>query len=739
MITEFIITGMHCAACSSSIERTVRKIDGVEAAYVNLMTERLLVRSENILDDRIIAAVSKIGFKAEKRSKEADLKKETEKKIERKGQKTTLIVALVFAFLLFYVAMFPMIGLYSPVTPETPRLYAILQIILLLPILFVGIPMYKRGISAVFHKNPNMDTLVAIGTIAAIAYSVVSVIRIFSGDIHAAHDMYFESAGVIIALVYLGKYFEAQAKDKTTESVRALTTLNPKTATVILQSGVEKEIENSELLKNDVVLVRPGGSFPADGIIIEGSTAVNEAMLTGESLPVDKAVGDKVTSGSVNISGAIKIRCEDVGADTTLSRIIRLVEEAQGTKAPVARLADKISAIFVPIVTLIAIIAAGIWLIVNGNVSFALKVFVSVLVIACPCALGLATPTAIMVGTGRGAKNGILIKSGEALENVCKTNIIALDKTGTLTVGHPALTDFLVFTGEKDELFSLFASGEKPSEHPLGRAILDGYMQNYPGNKAHIIPAKDFQAIVGFGATAFVDNKKLIMGTEKLMNENGLTAPNVMHLVNEGKTVMFMAVDGVVSCAAAVSDTIREDARETISRLNAMNIKTVLITGDNRKTAEAIARAAEIKDVRAEALPEMKADIIAELKTGGKKVIMVGDGINDAIALSLADTGVTLGTANDTAIASADIVLLYDRLSLLPDAIALSRRTMLTIKQNLFWAFAYNCVGIPIAAGVLYAFGGTLLNPMIAALAMSLSSLTVLLNALRLKTVKIKS
>lgn len=732
---------MSCAACSKAVERAVGRVDGVEAAHVNLATERLRVRSENDISQSVIAAVERAGYGA---AVAQSIKKQSaideEKKLrEIAKKKRELIIAAIFTIPLFYISMGTMMGLPSPVTSDTPKLFALVQLALLMPVIIAGRGFYTRGISALVRLHPNMDSLIAVGTIASMAYSLYSVWRIFNGDMHGVHELYFESIGTIITLVMLGKYFEARAKGKTGDALKALINLAPDEASVIDKSGVERRVRIEELLPGDVVIVRPGENMPVDGTIVSGATSVDESMLTGESMPIDKLEGDSVTGGSLNISSAITVKAVHVGDDTMLSGMIRLVSEAQGAKLPIERLADKISGVFIPIVGAIAIVSGAIWLIVGEPLSMALRAFVSVLVIACPCALGLATPTAIMVGIGRGAKLGILVKDAEALETTCKVRKIALDKTGTLTKGKPAVTDVLAYTLDEDELAALFASGERLTEHPLGKAIT-AYAE---GKGLELSKPSSFEALPGRGARATVDGKTLYMGNMALMEESGAEineniGADAERIASQGKTPMLISCDGEIAGLIAVADEIKPEAPKAVKRVKDMGIGVTLITGDNKNTAAAIGAIAGITDIMSGVLPTQKAERIKEMQADGSLVAMAGDGINDAVSLAQADVGFSFNDGTDAAIAGASIVLMRNDLGGIPDAILLSRATMRTIKQNLFWAFAYNCIGIPIAAGLLHAFGGPLLNPMIAALAMSFSSVTVLLNALRLRVKKIK-
>lgn len=740
MLKEYSITGMSCAACSNAVERAVKKVSGVNAAHVSLAAEKLRVRSDSDLSEAVFAAVKKVGFgitHAQSAKKQSAIDRERRLR-QAKLHKRRLMVAAAFTIPLFYLSMGTMIGLPSPITPETPLLFALAQLLLLIPIIIAGRHFYVRGISALVKLHPNMDSLVSVGTIASMVYSLYSVFLIVSGDRHAAHNLYFESVGVIITLVMLGKYFEMRAKAKTNDALDALINLTPDTAVVIDPNGEQHEVSVSEILPKDLLFVKPGASIPCDGIIVKGSTSVDESMLTGESLPVDKAVGDNVTGGSINLGGAFVFKAEQVGEDTMLSSMIALVEEAQSVKLPIARLADKISGIFVPTVALIALISGILWLVLGETPLHALKVFVSVLVIACPCALGLATPTAIMVGTGRCAREGILIKDGTTLETAGKLKCIAFDKTGTLTEGRPVVTDIIPIGTDETEMLTLFASAEMLSEHPLGRAVTECAANR----QLSLIQPDSFIALSGMGAKATVNGSEILMGKPALMQENGIDmdegiTAELNALESQGKTCMLMARDGVLTGMVAVSDLIKPNADKLIEKLHSMGVKTVLITGDNEGTARTIASQAGIEEVRSNVLPKDKAEIIKQLQSQYGLVGMVGDGINDAVALAQADVGFSFNTGTDVAMAGASIIVMHKSILGISDAVLLSKRTMLTIKENLFWAFAYNCIGIPIAAGLLYAFGGPLLNPMIAALAMSFSSVTVLLNALRLKIVKV--
>ncbi len=584
-----------------------------------------------------------------------------------------------------------------------------------------------------------MDSLVAIGTLAAFLYSLYTTLQIANGQIQGMHhhQLYYESAGIIIALILLGKYLESKSKGKTSEAIKKLMGLQPKTA-IVLVDGKEVETPIEEVEIGDILLVKPGTKIPVDGVVIEGYTSVDESMLTGESIPVEKNVGSKVTGASINKNGVIKFKAEKIGGDTALAQIIKLVEDAQGTKAPIAKLADTVSGYFVPIVIAIAVVASLLWFLIGGkDIVFVLTIFISVLVIACPCALGLATPTAIMVGTGKGAENGILIKGGEALESAHKVNTVIFDKTGTITEGKPKVTDIVLNNNVKEEyLIKIASSAEKGSEHPLGEAIVKyGEEKNIKFEKVD-----NFKAIPGAGIQVTINDESILLGNRKLMNDNNIKLGDLEEksniLASQGKTPMYIAVDGNLSGIIAVADVVKESSKKAIEILHDMGIKVAMVTGDNAKTANAIANQVGIDMVLAEVLPEDKSKEVEKLQNQGKFVAMVGDGINDAPALAKADIGIAIGSGTDVAIESADIVLMKSDLIDVPTAIKLSHETIKNIKQNLFWAFGYNTIGIPVAAGILYVFGGPLLNPMIAAAAMSLSSVSVVSNALRLKNFK---
>lgn len=745
---EMKVGGMTCASCSKAVERVVKKLDGVESVSVNIATEKASINydSSKVRLSQIKKAITKAGYEPlddEARKNVAEDEDKIRKEKEMKSLFQKFIVAIVFAIPLFYIAMGPMIikplgpwPVPEIINPMTNTLnFALIQLILVIPIMIAGYKFYINGFKSLVHLSPNMDTLVAIGTSAAFIYSLYTTYQIASGHVMEMHDhqLYFESAGIIIALILLGKYLESRSKGRTSEAIKKLMGLQPKTA-IVLMDGKEVETLIEEVEVGDIILVKPGSKIPVDGIVINGYTSVDESMLTGESLPVEKKVGDLVTGASINKNGTIQFEAKKVGSDTALAQIIKLVEDAQGEKAPIAKLADVVSGYFVPTVIAIALISSVLWYFVGGkDLVFALTIFISVLVIACPCALGLATPTAIMVGTGKGAENGILIKGGEALESTHKIQTIVFDKTGTITEGKPKVTDIVVNNIDEDYLIKLASSAEKGSEHPLGEAIV-----KYGEEKGiEVVKVDDFKAIPGFGIQVKIDGKIVILGNKKLMLNKEVEfeglAEKSDELAAQGKTPMYIAIDGKLAGIIAVADVVKESSKKAIDKLHSMGIKVAMLTGDNVKTANAIAKQVGIDVVLAEVLPEDKSNEVEKLQSQGKFVAMVGDGINDAPALAKADIGIAIGSGTDVAIESADIVLMKSDLMDVPAAIKLSDETIKNIKQNLFWAFGYNTIGIPVAAGLLYIFGGPLLNPMIAAAAMSLSSVSVVTNALRLK------
>ncbi len=737
------IGGMTCAACAQRVEKALAKLNGVDSASVNFATEKATVVFQPGVTrlSNLRAAIEQAGCQALKVKQEnAADEDRARKQRDIRILWTKFIVSAVFSLPLLYIAMAPMIGFVRLPFPawlepmQYPLRYALAELLLVIPSLAVGYRFYAVGFKALWQRSPNMDSLIAVGTTAAVVYSVYNTFQIAYGHFSAVDMLYYETAGVIITLILLGKSLEAVSKGRTSEAIKKLMGLAPKTA-IIVEDGVEREIPIDEVAIGDVLVVKPGSKIPVDGVVLSGHTAIDESMLTGESMPVDKQAGDKVYAASLNTTGRVTFRAEKVGGDTALAQIIKLVEDAQGSKAPIAQMADIVSGYFVPIVIAIAILAGVSWYFgTGGDVKFALTIFISVLVIACPCALGLATPTTIMVGTGKGAEHGILIKGGEALETTHKVNTIVFDKTGTITEGKPTVTDVKPAPGfDPDELLRLTASAEQGSEHPLGQAIVAGAQ----AKGLALQPVEDFSSITGRGIEAKIDGKGVLAGNRALMVERGIVLEALEeaegHLADEGKTPMYVAVDHNLAGIVAVADVVKPSSRNAIDSLHHMGIQVAMITGDNAKTAAAIARQVGIDRVLSEVLPQDKSNEVKKLQAEGRKVAMVGDGINDAPALAQADIGIAIGSGTDVAMESADIVLMRSDLMDVPAAIELSRRTISNIKQNLFWAFGYNVIGIPIAAGLLHLFGGPLLNPMFAAAAMSLSSVSVLTNALRLK------
>lgn len=735
------IAGMTCASCAKSVERAIAAIEGVADVSVNIATEkaRVIYDPSKTRISEIKNAVDQAGYKALELEtvNEADSDK-IDKDKARNNLWVRFLVAVIFTAPLFYISMGHMVGLPVPdiIKPDlNPLNFALAQLILVIPSMISGYRFYTVGFSRLFKREPNMDSLIAVGTGAAFLYSMYSIFQIINGNPDHAHNLYFESVGVIITLILLGKYLETVSKGKTSDAIKKLMGLAPKTA-IVIHDGVEMTIPIEEVEIGDIILVRPGEKIPVDGEVIEGRTSIDESMLTGESIPVEKNPGSRVVGATINKNGTIKFKATKIGKDTVLAQIIKLVEEAQETKAPIAKLADVISGYFVPIVMAIALIAGIAWYISGQTMIFSLTIFVSVLVIACPCALGLATPTAIMVGTGKGAEHGILIKGGDALETTHKIQTIVFDKTGTITEGKPVVTD-IITSGElsEEELLRISASAERGSEHPLGEAII-----NEARNKQlDLLNADEFEAIPGQGIEVVLQGKRTLLGNKRLMDNKNIEISlqnESDRLALEGKTPMYIAIEGELAGIIAVADVIKPSSKRAIDALNEMGIDVVMITGDNKSTAQAIASQAGIDRVLAEVLPQDKAEQIKKLQAENKKVAMVGDGINDAPALAQADIGIAIGSGTDVAMESADIVLMRNDLLDVPAAIQLSKHTIRIIKQNLFWAFAYNSLGIPIAAGLLHIFGGPLLNPMIAAAAMAFSSVSVVTNALRLKRFK---
>ena len=749
MKTEtYLIEGMHCAACSAAVERVTRRIDGVARSDVNLTMNRMTIEYDEskVTPQLIISKIEKAGYGA----RQLEAKKEEKKDLdaEEKAQEAAfrrerngIIAALVLAAVLLYISMGSMFGAPLPdiIDMHTHAVnFALVQLLLSTVIMYIGRRFYVSGFKALRHLNPNMDSLVAIGSTAAYIYSLV-VLFLLSDNPSLVHDgLYFESAAVVVTLVSLGKHMESASKHKTTGAIRRLMALTPDTAVLRGENGSLTEVPTGILRVGDVVLVRPGERVPLDGEVVEGEGGVDESMLTGESLPVDKAPGSEVIGGSIGVNGSLYVRVTRVGADTTLSKIIKIVEDAQGKKAPISKIADKVAGVFVPIVMAIAVLAAIVWLIAGQEVSFVLKVFTSVLVIACPCAMGLATPTAIVVGTGLGAQNGILIKSGEALETLHGVNTAVLDKTGTVTEGKPAVTDVLCAGAERGEILAVASAVEAASAHPLAEAVLRAAGEEGICSSAQVT---GFENLSGRGLSAELGGEGVLVGSPRLMEESGVDVSAISgeaeRLSGEGKTVMFVARGGALLGAIAVADPVRETSAAAIARLKEMGLRVVLLTGDNSRAANYIGAQVGADEVIAEVLPGDKADVVRSIQEKGGRVIMVGDGINDAPALTQADVGCAVGGGSDIAIESADVVLMKDDLGDVPKAVRLSRLTITNIKENLFWAFCYNTIGIPIAAGVLYPFFEILLSPMLGALAMSLSSVCVVGNALRLRGKKL--
>jgi len=738
---EIPVQGMTCASCVSRVEKAVSRVEGVQSVTVNLLTETATVAylPQIAKLSQIKQAIQKAGYiplevREEGRVDAHQEMKERERQVL--GIKTA--VAAMFALPLLAIAMGHSLGLVLPdgLDPaQHPLRFALIQLALTLPVVWAGFQLYKNGVKSLWNLSPNMDALIAVGTGAAVGYSLANTWLIWQqgggGELH----LYYETAGVILMFILLGKYLESVTKGRTSQAIKKLMAIQPKTAAV-LQAGQEIILPVEEVEAGELVRVRPGETIPLDGVVIEGASSVDESLLTGESLPAEKRVGDEVTGGGINQNGLLTIRVTRVGKDTTLAHIIRLVEDAQGSKAPIARLADQVAGMFVPVVMAIAVLAGLGWLAAGESVTFSLSIFIAVLVIACPCALGLATPTAIMVGTGKGADMGVLIKGGEALEQLRKINVVVFDKTGTITRGKPEITDIIPLDGTpEDQLLSLAAGAEVGSEHSLGAAIVQGAKTR----GLTLLRAEGFKAMPGQGIEAKVGGIRLLMGNLALMRDRGViqTAhPDEKGLSQAGKTVMYLALDGRLSGLLAVADPIRPESRETIEVLHRKGIQVVMLTGDNRHTARAVAAQAGIDRVIAEVFPADKEKEIRRLQAEGLKVAMVGDGVNDSPALARADVGIAIGTGTDIAMESAHVVLMRGSIQDVAVAIRLSEATLRNIKQNLFWAFAYNTLGIPIAAGVLQIFGGPLLNPMIAGAAMAFSSVSVVSNALRLKRFK---
>jgi len=748
MKKKYDITGMTCSACSAHVEKSVKKLDGVKNVNVNLLTNSMQVDYDEKLlkSGDIVKAVEKGGYgAAEAGQKAQNTQNESAAAVTEKEMKFRLIVSFCFMLPLFYISMGHMFSWPLPEIlkgHENMMIFALTELMLTLPIMYVNRKYYINGFKSLFMRSPNMDSLVAIGSGAAVVYSMIAVFKMayflgrgMTNDAHGQMmELYFESAAMILALITLGKFFESRSKGKTGEAVKKLLNLAPKKAFVI-RNGEETEVAAEEIVVGDIVAVKPGSGIPADGIITQGNSFVDESAITGESIPVEKVPGSKVVCATINKNGSFLFRVEKTGDDTTLSQIVHLVEEAGGSKAPIAKLADRVAGIFVPTVILIAAAATAIWLIAGMGTGFAVSIGIAVLVISCPCALGLATPTAIMVGTGKGAQNGILIKSAESLETAHLIDTVVLDKTGTITEGKPAVTDIIAYT-DKKELMNIAYSAEKKSEHPISAAIVE----KAESENAVLLNVSDFEAISGRGIRCTTDGKTVFAGNKALMSENGIENSEAFEkadlLAQKGRTPVILACEGKVIGVIAVADRVKDTSRKAIDEFKKAKMQIYMMTGDNEKTARAIASDVGIDNVFAQVMPADKEEKIRLLQSEGRKVAMIGDGINDAPALARADTGIAIGAGTDIAIESADIVLVKNDLLSAAAAFELSRATIKNIKENLFWAFIYNIIGIPIAAGVFYPFFGLKLNPMIGAAAMSMSSVFVVSNALRLRGFK---
>lgn len=737
MTEQFAVTGMTCAACSAHVEKAVSRLSGVQSAPVNLMLGSMTVTYDEkaVTEGDIIAAVKAAGYGASPASQtdQGQLRRDQDSALRRR--KKHLIWSVVFLVPLFYLSMGHMMGLPLPQVLHThPLLLACLQLALVIPILILNRNYFTVGFSRLVKLSPNMDSLVAVGAAAGLVYSLIEMGLLAAGQVSGMPDLYFESAGMILTLVTVGKYLEERSRGKTTGAISALLALAPESA-MVRRQGQELTIPTEEIVAGDTVIVRQGGRIPVDGVITDGHAAVDESAITGESLPVEKVPGDAVTSATVTSSGYLELRATRVGGDTTLSQIIRLMEEAASSKAPISRLADRISGIFVPVVMAISLTAALLWAFVGGmDVRFCLSIAIAVLVISCPCALGLATPVAIMVGTGQAAQQGILIKSAESLELLHKVQTVVLDKTGTVTMGQPRVTDILCAPGvTEEELLCVAASAEKPSEHPLAHAIVEESQARH----IPLCPVSGFRSVPGGGIQATLSGEAVLAGNAGYLAQNGVSLAameaDAHRLAEDGKTPLFFAESGHLLGCIAVADVVKPDSAKAIAALRRMGRRVVLLTGDNQRTANAIARQIGVDQVIAQVLPQDKAKCVAQLQQQGQRVAMVGDGVNDAPALAQADVGLAIGAGTDIAIESADVVLMKSSLLDIPAAMGLSRAVLRNIKQNLFWAFFYNSIGIPVAAGVLYPALHLTLNPMLAAAAMSLSSVCVVSNALRLR------
>ena len=739
--STFNVTGMSCASCARTVENALNKNEDIKAS-VNIATEKVNIEyDENKYNfEKIKKIVENSGYGLVETLSEEEKMQMYEDKI--KSLRNKLILAAVFAIPLMYISMGHMMGIHLPdiVNPKkNAAIYSIVQLLLTIPVVYAGKDFFIHGFKNLVRKSPTMDSLIAMGASAAIIYSLYATYMTITVDPEYHMNLYFESAGTIITLILLGKLLEARTKGQTSSAIKKLIGLQPKKAKII-ENGVEKEVLIENIKVGDIIVVKPGEKIAVDGKIVNGNTSVDESMITGESIPVSKNIGDKVIGGSINKNGSIQFEATEIGKDTVLSQIIKLVEEAQGSKAPISRMADIVAGYFVPIVIMIATITGIVWFISGSGLTAALTFFISVLVIACPCALGLATPTSIMVGTGKGAENGILIKSGEALETAHKIKTVVLDKTGTITKGKPVLTDLKVYSNfDENEILQLAASAENNSEHPLAEAIVNGAKEKNVEFKQY----DKFRAMPGYGIRATIDEKEIQIGNRKLMASRKISTEAAEKdyeiLSNEGKTPMFISVNNELAGLIAVADVVKETSKEAVEKMHKLGLKVIMLTGDNEKTAKYIAKEVGIDRVIGEILPFQKSEEVKKLQEAGEFVAMVGDGINDSPALAQANVGIAIGSGTDVAIESADIVLIRNDLNDVAGAIALSKATITNIKENLCWAFFYNVIGIPFAAGIFYAFfNGPKLDPMIAAFAMSLSSVSVLMNALRLKFFKVK-
>lgn len=740
----FVIDGMTCAACAVTVENAVNKIDHVDSAVVNLTTEKMTVRynPDLVSEEEIEKAVADAGYGASVFDP-ATAKSQSERQSEAtQNMWHKFLLSALFAVPLLYLSMGSMMGLWVPdvVSMDShPLVFALVQLVLTLPVMYLGRRFYVNGFRSLIKGHPNMDSLVALATSAAFIYSLYGVYHVVLGHAHHAHMLYFESVVVILTLITLGKYFETLSKGRTSDAIQKLVKLSAKTATVI-RDGEEESVPIENVVIGDILLVKPGEKIPVDGRVVSGHSAIDESMLTGESIPVEKVADDKVFGASINGQGSLTIQAERVGDETLLAQIIKLVEDAQQTKAPIAKIADRVAGVFVPAVITIALVTFAFWYFVMGeSFVFALQVAIAVLVIACPCALGLATPTAIMVGTGRGAENGILYKRGDVLENAHHIDTMVFDKTGTITQGKPQVVDVITYHGDEKSLLSNVASIEKYSEHPLSQAIVEkavaekldfSEVENFTS-----LTGRGLQGEVAGGQTFYIGNRRLM---EELQVDLSASEAAVLAATQKGQTPIYISENQQLQGVMAVADLLKVDSKETVAKLQNKGIDVVLLTGDNSKTAQAIAKQAGIKTVISEVLPDQKSHAIKDLQSQGKLVAMVGDGINDAPALAVADIGIAVGSGTDIAIESADIILMKPEISDILKALSISHLTIKVVKENLFWAFIYNILAIPVAMGVLYLFGGPLLNPMIAGLAMGFSSVSVVLNALRLKYIKLK-